>query len=444
MSALGLSRAAIAQLVRGVADDPGEWAGVEERFARGVWSCLVEPGDRVAGALVSVLGAPAALRPLVDDSGVDGWIALLERAVADATGAETVADGAGSDPGELLAREELAAAAARWSPRFATRAVELAFRQAERFATRLVVPDDASWPERLDDLGAHRPLALWSRGDAALLGGLDDAIALVGARAATGYGEHVTAECSAGLVDRGYAIVSGAAYGIDGVAHRAALASGGTTVAVLAGGLDRFYPSGHEALLQRIVDRGVVISEVPAGSAPTKWRFLQRNRLIATLAGATVVVEAGRRSGSLNTAGHAAELGRPLGAVPGPVTSTASAGCHRLLRDYGATCVTNADEIAELAPHSGAASTPGATSGEHAADGASSGSGRRSVGEVDGATLRVLDALAPRAARTVAQLAAASGLAPDRVSAVLGMLELEGGVRQAGAGWVRSPRGSAT
>ncbi|MDF2576486.1 MAG: dprA, partial [Agromyces sp.] len=164
-------------------------------------------------------------------------------------------------------------------------------------------------------------------------------IALVGARAATGYGEHVTMEASAGLVDRGFAIVSGGAYGIDGMAHRAALASRGVTVAFLAGGVDRFYPLGHEALLARIADTGAVVSELPCGSAPTKWRFLQRNRLIAAAADATVVLEAGMRSGSLNTAGHAAALGRPLGAVPGPVTSPASAGCHRLLREFDAVCV---------------------------------------------------------------------------------------------------------
>ncbi|GAB3410922.1 DNA-processing protein DprA [Schumannella luteola] len=480
MSALGISKAAIAQLVRGVVDervladaveagtrrarsdeadhaDRTEWSALEERFARGVWSCLVEPGDRVAGMLIAALGAPTALRPLIDESGADGWIRLLaDRADStdDPTGAATAllaqetdedrpSEGSSGAASVRLA-SELAAAAERWRPRFATRPVEIAFRQAERFGTQLVVPGDPDWPARLDDLGPHGPVALWARGDRGVLTRLDDSIALVGARAATGYGEHVTAEASAGLVDRGYAVVSGAAYGIDGVAHRAALASGGDTVAVLAGGLDRFYPSGHEALLQRIVERGVVIAEVPAGSAPTKWRFLQRNRLIAALSAATVIVEAGRRSGSLNTAGHAAELGRPLGAVPGPVTSTASAGCHRLLRDYGATCVTNADEMAELAPHSGAgkqadAADPSAGDGcEQPARPRTEGpSAARRSPDPDGATLRVVDALAPRAARTVLQLATASGLAPDRVRAVLGLLELEGDVRQAGSGWVR-------
>src|SRR5690606_23806686 len=145
-------------------------------------------------------------------------------------------------------------------------------------------------------------------------------------------------------------------YGIDGMAHRAALASGGQTIAFLAGGVDRFYPSGHDALLTRIVECGAVVSELPCGSQPTKWRFLQRNRLIAAAGRATVVIEAGWRSGSLNTAGHAAALGSPRGAVPGPVTSAASAGCHRLIRDFDAICVTTPAEMAELIPPSCATS----------------------------------------------------------------------------------------
>ena len=134
------------------------------------------------------------------------------------------------------------------------------------------------------------------------------------------------------------------------MAHRSALAVGGTTMAFLAGGVDRFYPSGHDALLGRIIETGLVLAEAPCGYAPTKWRFLLRNRLIAASAQATVVMEAGWRSGSLNTANHAATLGRPLGVVPGPVTSASSAGCHRLLREYDAVCVTTASEMMELLP----------------------------------------------------------------------------------------------
>jgi DNA processing protein len=233
-------------------------------------------------------------------------------------------------------------------------------------------------------------------------------------------------EASAGLVDRGYAIVSGAAYGIDGMAHRAALASQGNTVAVLAGGVDRFYPSGHDALLSRITESGAVISELPCGQAPTKWRFLQRNRIIAAVSRATVVVEAGWRSGALNTAGHAGSLGRPVGAVPGPVTSAASVGCHRLIREYSAVCVTTPDEMAELAPLEGA--TPLFNAGLAGGD-----------ARVDDAT-RLLDAMSLRAPRDAADLAARSGLSFAATRALLGTLELDGGVVERGSGWVRRAR----
>jgi DNA processing protein len=223
-------------------------------------------------------------------------------------------------------------------------------------------------------------------------------------------------EASAGLVERGYTVVSGAAYGIDGMAHRAALAGSGTTVAFLAGGVDRFYPAGHDALLGRIAELGAVVSELPCGAAPTRWRFLQRNRLIAAASSATVVVEAGMRSGSLNTANHAASLGRPIGAVPGPVTSAASAGCHRLLREGMAICVTDAADMAELV------------------DGGVSASEPRE--QLDPDAVRVIDALSSRSARRPDDIAARSGLGVRRVMAVLGVLALDGRVEENDRGWV--------
>jgi DNA processing protein len=271
------------------------------------------------------------------------------------------------------------------------------------------------------DLGLHAPIALWLRGNISTMLTLEQSISLVGARAATGYGEHVTMEASASLVDRGYTIVSGAAYGIDGMAHRAALASSGQTVAFLAGGVDRFYPSGHDALLARIVESGAVVSELPCGSQPTKWRFLQRNRLIAAASQATIVMEAGWRSGSLNTAGHAAALGRPLGAVPGPVTSMASAGCHRLIRDFDAVCVTNAAEMAELAPLAGADA--------NTLDGLGQGATSEQI--------RVFDAISTRSPRTAPDIAARSGLSVATVQAILGAASIEGTVSERERGWVK-------
>jgi DNA processing protein len=164
----------------------------------------------------------------------------------------------------------------------------------------------------------------------------------------------VTNELVGTLSDTGYAVVSGGALGIDGAAHRCALAVGATTVAVLAGGVDRLYPAANQALLLQIANSGALISELPPGASPTKWRFLQRNRLIAAVSQATVVIEAGWRSGSMNTASHAQNLGREVGAYPGPVTSPASAGCHRLIREKKAELVCSGADVLELVSGSSA------------------------------------------------------------------------------------------
>lgn len=221
-------------------------------------------------------------------------------------------------------------------------------------------------------------------------------------------------------------------YGIDGAAHRATVLSGGTTVALLAGGADRAYPAGHSALLERIAETGAIVSEVPCGAAPTKWRFLARNRLIAALGGATVVVEAGRRSGSLNTAAHAATLGRPIGAVPGAITSAASAGCHRLLREFDARCVTSVDEVMELLGWNPSI-VPGWTGPDGASAGANDLSGEIGSGAHD--LIRVRDALSTRSWRSPRDIAQRSGLAIDHVEALLGVLGLDGGVERADGGW---------
>jgi DNA processing protein len=226
---------------------------------------------------------------------------------------------------------------------------------AQRHGIRLVVPESADWPHfafaALERTGRARartfhagegkgnesgepmpPLALWVRGPGELAALGVRSVGIVGSRAATAYGEHVTADLSYGLAGRGVVVVSGGAYGIDAAAHRGALAAGGQTVVVSAGGLDRPYPTGNATLFTRAAESGLVISESPPGAAPQRHRFLTRNRLIAALSTGTVVVEAARRSGAANTAHHCITLGRPVMAVPGPVTSPLSAGCHDLLR----------------------------------------------------------------------------------------------------------------
>ena len=369
------------------------------RFAAGAWTVLPEPGDGLAGTVRARLGDVRALELLVEGADPAAWARALD------------------DP---EAARRIPEALARWQPRLGAERILGAFSQGAAHGQVLLTRADAQWPAALDDLGPHAPAALWLRGDPAALAACDRSAALVGSRASSGYGELVTGQLASGLVGRRFAIVSGGAYGIDGTAHRATLASGGTTVAVLAGGLDRFYPAGHDELLHRVTASGCVIAEAPSGVPPTRWRFLARNRLIAALASATVVVEAGQRSGSINTAGHAAALGRPLGAVPGPVTSGSSTGCHRLLREYGAAVIERAEHIVELldGPSDELVALGGTSSDE----------------------LRVHDALSVRAARSIDELAVRTGMAAREVTAALALLELGGAVVERGSGWVRVTR----
>jgi DNA processing protein len=220
---------------------------------------------------------------------------------------------------------------------------------ADRLGARLVVPGDDAWPTIIDDLGERRPFALWFKGPVELATATQGpSVAIVGARAATHYGEGVAVEFAADLTRRGWLVVSGGAYGIDAAAHRGALAVEGATAAVLANGIDLSYPRGHDALLARIGQDGVVVTELPPGATPTRAGFLARNRLIAALARVTVVVEAAVRSGSMTTVARAIELGRDVAGVPGPITSAQSVGVHVMLRD-GAVMVTEPDHVVELA-----------------------------------------------------------------------------------------------
>lgn len=259
--------------------------------------------------------------------------------------------------------------------------VELDLELAARVGARLLVPGDQEWPTQVDDLGAARPLLLWVNGRPDLAGLTRRAVAVVGARACTPYGEHVAADIAAGLGDRGWTVVSGGAYGIDAAAHRGAMAVGGSTVAVLACGIDVVYPAAHHDLLARVRSAGAVVSELPPGSRPMRGRFLHRNRVIAALARGTVVVEAAVRSGARNTAGHADSLSRPVMAVPGQVTSAASAGCHELVRVSGAALVTDAADVVDIVGELG-----GDASAERRGE-------RRPHDDLDPTTLRVLEAL---------------------------------------------------
>jgi len=399
----------------------------DELFARAIWSVLVEPGDRIAGALIASVGAVVAARMVIDRVSP----ATLSSATRDEVSCDDARDG-------LL----------RWGGRLRAADVLRSLESAARCGARMLVPSDPQWSEGLHALGDSPPVLLWARGDLNLL--RRPAVAIVGARAATGYGEHVAMELAAGLSARDVVVVSGGAYGIDGMAHRATLAGGGATIAVLAGGIDRLYPAGHEALLTRVAEQGLLLSEVPCGTPPTKWRFLQRNRLIAALAEATIVVEAGRRSGSLNTARHALDMGRPVGVVPGPITSAASTGCHAILREEPVTLVTSTTEIMQLAfGDDGVLAvpepfTPDLSHPEPVRD-ATSSKGIAPPARCDPLHGRVIDALLPRRGQSPSELARAVGEGVDRIRSVLGMLDLDGVARRGADGlWrrvaVRSPR----
>jgi len=251
------------------------------------------------------------------------------------------------------------------------------------------------------------------------------AVGVVGARCATGYGLHVAGELGAGLADRGATVVSGAAVGIDGAAHRGALGVEGPTVAVLACGVDRAYPAAHDALLARVADTGLVVSEYPPGSVPARHRFLVRNRLIAAAGSATVVVEAGLRSGAQRTANDAAALGRVVMAVPGRVTDGSSAGCHRLIQE-GALLVTRAEEVLEAAGRIGADLAPPPES-----------CAARPVDGLDRVAALVHDALPTRAARDTRWLALEAALPLEDVRAALVVLERQGLVQHHDGRWRR-------
>jgi DNA processing protein len=383
----------------------------------------------LARAYLSRVGEPASVglwRFVRDAGAVDAVRALragrADRAVLD----ETAARRTGAD-----AEADLAA--------------------AERHGLRLVVPESDEWPhfafaalERavLPRAAAYEagrftrsesgepvpPLALWVRGPGDLTSAAVRSVGIVGARAATAYGEHVTAELGYGLARRDVVIVSGGAYGIDAAAHRATLAAGGPTVVVSAGGLDRPYPPGNATLYDRAAETGLVVSESPPGCAPQRRRFLTRNRLIAALSSGVVVVEAAARSGAMNTAGHCRALGRPLMAVPGPVTSAMSVGCHELLRrdPEPALLVTSVDDVLAVVGHVGEGLLPRTTA---------AGDVRAELDQLDAAARAVFDGLHARRFARPDEVAVRSGVSALDVIRVLPQLDLAGLIESSEAGY---------
>jgi DNA processing protein len=371
--------------------------GNEQRTARAALTYLAEPGDPVLGALLSMY-EPAEV------------LAAIKAGVLPPVAARA-------------ARQLLDRALAGWRSRLSELPPEPdLIGSAGEQGIRLVCPGDPAWPARLDELDMARPYALWLRGGGDLPSVSARSVSIVGSRAATGYGAHVAGEIAADLAERGWLIVSGGAYGIDAAAHRGALLTGGETIAVLASGVDRPYPAGHDTLFAGIADGGLVISEWPPGSRPTRYRFLVRNRVIAALTRGTVVVEAGERSGALNTARHASDLNRPLMAVPGPVTSAQSAGCHKIVRDWHGSLVTCTEDIlAMLTPLS-----------EREPDRV----------DLDPDAARVLDAFPVRAGVGPSTLARKTNTDINTVLRSLARLTANGFIERCAQGWRRTRNGT--
>jgi DNA processing protein len=385
-------------------------SGPEDRAARAALTWLAEPGNRAVWSLVEQSGAPAALELLLS--------------------------------GDIPDKRLRAAVSARLSAGDPRRMAEIALRRADRLGARLVVPSDEEWPRRVTDLAGleldaagrinydiRPPLCFWVRGTWPLGETLERSVAIVGARAATAYGVHVTSELAYSISGDGWTVLSGGAFGIDAAAHRGALAAGGRTVAVLACGVDRPYPIGNSAMFDRIVETGLLISEWPIGAEPLRHRFLIRNRVIAASTAGTVVVEAAARSGATQTMSRVLALGRPAMVVPGPVTSAMSVGCHEILRGnpYARVVTSAAEVLEEVAPIGECLAEP------------PRGPERRHD-HLDEETALVLEALPRKGSVTPEQLAAEARLSLRTVLRRLSLLEVAGLVSRTADGVALVPK----
>ena len=387
--------------------ETGPWD--EARRARAVLAWLAEPGHRELGRMVRGLGPVETMQRVLAD------------AVPDAVRSAVAARREGLEPDRLADQLEA---------------------EAGRLGCRLATPEDADWPRQVEDLGrlpagrgdprsdprTDPPSCLWVRGSRPLAATLDRSVAVVGARAASEYGQFVAADLAHGVSELDWTVVSGGAYGIDAAAHRGVLAAGGPTVAVLANGIDVAYPVAHSGLFDRVAQDGLLVSEWPPGATAQRHRFLIRNRVIAAMCRGTVVVEASARSGARNTARRTIQLGRSLMAVPGPVTSAMSVGTHLLVREDQARLVTSAAEVLEevgrigedLAPVPRGAADPRDT--------------------LDPVATRVLDAVPMRRGTSVERIAVVAGVPAVQVRRCLPMLGLLGFVEETDTGYRLAPQ----
>jgi DNA processing protein len=395
----------------------------DEAYARAALTYLAEPTDPWLGQLLRVHSAAATL-----DAIKSGHLPGPAVLAGDEAG-----PGTGLRPPRGRAREAMQAAVERWRtrlPELPAPEEVLAFRES---GIRLLCPGDPEWPGQLADLGDDQPYALWLRGQADLRFSCLRSVAIVGSRAATAYGSYVASEFAASVAARGLTVVSGGAFGVDAAAHRGALGADGVTVAVLACGVDVPYPTAHAELFDAIAAQGVLVSEWPPGRHVSRLRFLVRNRVIAALATGTLVVEAAQRSGAVNTARHARDLRRRLMAVPGPITSDLSAGCHQVIRDWLGTLVTSAAEVVEhLSPFGEPTAEPG-TVVQLASRRQAPPAFPRDLLDLESA--RVLDAMPRHGGVGTLRVAQRAGLAPAETATHLGKLATGGFVERCDDGW---------
>jgi DNA processing protein len=377
-----------------------------ERRALAALSFLADPADRALGALLRHHTAGQVLAAVTGDEAESQLILTTRPEV----------------PGLDRAME-------RWRKRTGLLPTKAQLAGWERDGLRLTFPGDPEWPSQLDDLGDARPLLLWVRGRVDLRYACLSSVSVVGSRAASSYGLHIAGELAATLAERGFTIVSGGAYGIDGAAHRGALAASGLTVAVLASGLTYGYPQGHDQLFETIADHGAMVSECPPDRPPTRPGFLIRNRIVAALSRGTVVVEAALRSGALSTARHARELRRPLMAMPGRVTSEQSAGCHELIREWAAMLVTGAGDVIEHVSPIGTELTGPRLGPAVPRD------------QLDPVATSVLEAVPVRGGRGPASIAVLAGVDLDTALRCLGLLAAAGFIKRTEQGW-RATKGT--
>ena len=368
---------------------------IDEREARLLLTHWCEAGDESVGRRVRERGPVTVVDEIL-------------------TGTSPLPATAGAG-GRVQAGMSIGEAVARW--------IEPSRAAAERLGARYVVPGDREWPTQLEDLAEKAPVGLWvaGAGDLRLLA--LRSIAVVGSRSATAYGASIARELAHHLAEEEWLTVSGGAFGIDAAAHRGALAAGGATACVLAGGVDVPYPRSHADLLAGIRESGVLVSEAPLGGAAMRHRFLTRNRLIAALSRGTVLVEAAVRSGGRSTVREAREINRVVMAFPGPVTSPMSAGCHTVIRDEGVHLVTSPREVValvegRLAPRDQVPSS--------------------AIDDLGWRERRVLDAVPLRRAAPLASIASVAGLGLAEAMAALGMLDAVGLVARQGDGWARA------